>query len=803
MINMASLVPGYEYDIFISYRQKDNKYDGWVTDFVDHLKRELEATFKEEISVYFDINPHDGLLEIHEVNASLREKLKCLVFIPIISQTYCDLKSFAWRHEFCAFNQMLKEDPLGRDIRLAGGNVTSRILPIKIHDLDEEDRTLLETELGGALRSIEFIFRSAGVNRPLNPSDNPDKNLNKTYYRDQINKVANAVKEIITAIKKHNRQNKNVRIKVVKIEPANDTNSLKPRIFIGSLVMLALIVLAYFFFFKRAESSNPVEKSIAVLPFKNDSPDEENTYFINSIMEEVLNNLQTIKDLRVVSPASVQQYTDQENTTTNLIAKKLDVNYIVIGRGQKNGSTIRVRVKLIEAKNGRQLWADSYNKEINETKDIFNIQSKIAEAIASNLKAIITTEVKQIIEKIPTIDLNAYDLYQRGNEEYWKYLADNANTKALENAEKLFHKSLKSDSTFAKAYARLALVYKDKHQSEIQSSHGKEILDSVLFFANRSLFLDVQLADAYVCKGFYYLSGGNSEQALKQFVAALRYNPNDWMAYQCEGYLYLFLNNNLNYVKAIENLQRAVSINKGKELASLLRDLGIAYGQGAGLIEIAKKYYHEAFNLDGDSALYFLSLASTEMLTGNFKESVVLCNKAYSTDPNNTDILRDLSFYYLFLDQSDKALKYFKKYVDRLEASGQFSLAYINRIGFAYWNNGYKKEGDHYFSEQIKMAEETIRKGRQYYPPYRLAPYYDLACAYACMGEKENAYENLRVWAKMPVCSLWGVILIKKDPLFNSMRNEPEFQHIVRDVEAKYQSEHTRVMKWLEEKGKV
>ena len=85
---MASIIPDYKYDIFISYRQKDNKYDGWVTEFVDCLKRELEATFKEEVTVYFDINPNDGLLETHDVNASLKEKLKCLVFIPIISRTY-------------------------------------------------------------------------------------------------------------------------------------------------------------------------------------------------------------------------------------------------------------------------------------------------------------------------------------------------------------------------------------------------------------------------------------------------------------------------------------------------------------------------------------------------------------------------------------------------------------------------------------------------------------------------------------------------------------------------------------------
>src|SRR4030042_870077 len=145
---MASLIPGYEYDIFISYRQKDNKHDGWVTEFVDQLKGELESTFKEEVSVYFDINPHDGLLETHEVGDSLKEKLKCLVFIPIISRTYCDPKAFAWEHE--------------------------------------------------------FKYKSAGVNRPLRlQEENPQENLNHTIYRDQINKVANAVKEIITGIEQY------------------------------------------------------------------------------------------------------------------------------------------------------------------------------------------------------------------------------------------------------------------------------------------------------------------------------------------------------------------------------------------------------------------------------------------------------------------------------------------------------------------------------------------------------------------------------------------------------------------------
>ena len=162
------------------------------------LKRELEATFKEEISVYFDINPHDGLLETHDVDASLKEKLKCLVFIPIISRTYCDPKSFAWEHEFKAFIEQASQDQFGLKVKLPNGNVANRVLPVRIHDLDIDDIKLCESVLGGVLRGVEFIYKSAGVNRPLrSKEDNPHDNLNHTIYRDQINKVALAIKDII------------------------------------------------------------------------------------------------------------------------------------------------------------------------------------------------------------------------------------------------------------------------------------------------------------------------------------------------------------------------------------------------------------------------------------------------------------------------------------------------------------------------------------------------------------------------------------------------------------------------------
>jgi len=201
---MPSIIEGYIYDIFISYRQKDNRGERWVSEFVESLKTELESTFKEEISVYFDINPHDGLLETHDVDESLKEKLKCLIFIPIISRTYCDTKSFAWEHEFKAFVEKASHDQFGLKVKLPNGNITSRVLPIRIHDLNNEDIKLCETVTGGFLRGVEFIYKEPGVNRPLRSNeDNPHDNLNHTIYRNQINKVALTARDILEGIKTH------------------------------------------------------------------------------------------------------------------------------------------------------------------------------------------------------------------------------------------------------------------------------------------------------------------------------------------------------------------------------------------------------------------------------------------------------------------------------------------------------------------------------------------------------------------------------------------------------------------------
>ncbi len=784
---MASLIPGYNYDIFISYRQKDNKHDGWVTEFVNQLKGELEATFKEDISIYFDENPHDGLLETHDVNKSLEDKLKCLIFIPVISQTYCDSKSYAWQHELCAFNKLAKEDQFGRDIKLTSGNVASRILPVKIHDLDPEDKSLLETELGGVLRSIEFIYNSAGVNRPLNPSDNPDKNLNKTYYRDQVNKVANAVKEIITAIKKHSQHTEEVSKRDFEAKPAPQKN-LRTKIIAGILILLVLIVLGYFIVPKVFKPQEQLEKSIAVLPFYNDSPSDSNTYFINGIMEEILNNLEKIGAFsKVLSRTSTEQYRGVVKPSIPKIARELDVNYIVEGSGQKYGNSYRLRVQLIEGKSDKHLWAESYEKEIQDTKDIYGTQSQIAQAIAVALKATISPDERQLIEKSPTANLKAYDKYLIANE----YRMDYEKTRDLNTYQKAvtFYKvAIELDSAFAKAYVGLGWIYADRYY---WSNYYKEnFLDTCLVMANKALSFDDQLDEAYYTKGRVYQENGHFEEALDNYDKALKINPNYYYAYYAKGYIFGTIKFDL--VKAIDNYHKALKLISGDERPAMLRTLGGVY-ENVGFIEKAKQYFQEALALDGNKTLYSRSLPMLEFSIGNFEEAFRLAEK----NEIDSTYLHDMILYNVGSGHDEEAYIHAKKLVEYYKKSGVLNLRQSYRVGYAFWKVGKFKEAEYYLNQQIKYSEESIKLYRS--EAQWGQAHIVLAITYAFKGDKGKAYQSLDELNKLNSFPLYRITLLKYDPMLASIHNEERFQTLLKSMEAKYQAEHERVRKWLEE----
>jgi TolB-like protein len=492
---MPSLIPGFEYDIFISYRQKDNKHDGWVTEFVDQLKGELESTFKEEISVYFDINPHDGLLETHDVDKSLEGKLKCLIFIPIISRTYCDPKSFAWEHEFKAFVDKASKDQFGLKVKLLNGNVASRVLPVRIYDLDSSDIKLCESVLGGVMRGVDFIYRSPGVNRPMRSrEEKPQDNLNNTLYRDQINKVANSIKEIVNGLKG---------------EPLEKVIASKE----ATLLIEKPIVQ---------------EKSVIVLPFENISPDPDQEYFSDGLTEEIITDLSHIHDLLVISRSSAMTFKGIKKKIGD-IAKEVNVHYVLEGSVRKAGNNLRITAQLIDALTDTHIWAEKFGGTLD---DIFDIQEKVSRSIADTLKLKLSPEEDQKIADHKIHDKKVYDYSLRANEQIMQLTEDSINKglKYLEVALEITGDNALLYSGIAWAYFQLVNV----------GLKQEDYIAKAEEYAKKALSVDAESSMARSILGIINWLQGRISESHSLFKSALSINPNDPLALTgilCDYYL--------------------------------------------------------------------------------------------------------------------------------------------------------------------------------------------------------------------------------------------------------------------------
>jgi len=581
---------------------------------------------------------------------------------------------------------------------------------------------------------------------------------------------------------------------IVKTEPAEkvkaedmpeSSNSWRIASYISFVVIVALIVLNIIPRGKQSEEIRILEKSIAVLPFINDSPDEENAYFINGTMEAILDNLCKIEDIRVVGRTSVEQYRNAPKPIP-VIADEMNVRYILEGSGQKDGNKVRLTLQLIDGINDQHLWSSPYIREI-EMGQIFDLQSEIAQLVASEIEAIITPEEKQLIEKIPTANLTAYDFYQKGKEEYYDYFVK-GDLEALKRADDLFHKALEIDSKYAQALVGLANVY---WQMQDDSEYFTEnYIDSVLILANLALSFDKQSSEAYILRGRYYSLQGKGDLALADFEKALRVNPNNGEAYIYIAIFYSYA----DFVKAIDNNHKAISVDRGQELNLYFLNLAWEYFI-AGFSDKAYHYNKEALNLDGDSAYYYYSLSEKAFFMEDYNESIEYARKAIELGGTRAQLY--LASSLLQKGKYKESLEAYENWMKYLEEIGDISLNNTQRIAYAYWKNGLIEEAEFYFDKQIEYSLGLIDLNRPWAQNY--FPYYDLAGVYAFRGEKEKAYEYLRLFNQIEGVPYWMSKLIKRDELFDSIRDEPEFQQIVREVEAKYQAEHERVRLWLEE----
>jgi TolB-like protein/integral membrane sensor domain MASE1/class 3 adenylate cyclase/Tfp pilus assembly protein PilF len=251
------------------------------------------------------------------------------------------------------------------------------------------------------------------------------------------------------------------------------------------------------------------EKSIAILPFENLSGEKANAYFADGIQDEILMRLSKIAELKVISRTSTQQY---KSAPENLpaIAKQLGVAHILEGRVQKSGDAVRVNVQLIRAANDSQLWADTFDRKLT---DIFSVESDVAKAIAEQLRAKLTGQEEQVIAAKSTDNPEAYDAYLRGVAYTLKTYPTSAN---VLGAQKYLREAVRLDPKFALGWALLSYV--DARGYITQSVQPTVALrEEARQAAETALTLQPNLGEAVVAKGAYHY------WILKDYDTAVRY----------------------------------------------------------------------------------------------------------------------------------------------------------------------------------------------------------------------------------------------------------------------------------------
>jgi adenylate cyclase len=759
---MASLIEKYEYDIFISYRQKDNKADHWVTQFVDALKSELEATFKEDISIYFDLNPDTGLHQNHDVDESLKEKVKCLIFIPIISQTYCDENSFAWKHEFVAFKNFAAKDRFGLKIKLSGGNVASRVLPVCIHELEVHDKNLLEKELGTALRGIEFIYKSAGVCRPLKATEVDAKgNLNRTFYGDQINKTARSIKELIGGIQSGSPS-------FVVREPKNLTNpqpaTKRKLAYTAALLFVgALAAYGYYYAEKRAKPVERLQTSIAVLPFENMNNDPEQDYFSSGIAEDILNHLTKISDLQVKSRTSTLQYKGTQKSVTE-IGEELNVDNIIEGSVRRVGDKVRIVVQLIDTKTDLHLWSETYDREL---QDVLTVQSEIAIEIARALQARLTSSERQQIYKEVTTDVTAYDYYLRVRDGLAR-ISDNKDD-YLELLA-LINKALSIDRSFSKAYALKGEIWFQLAWFGLPQATWQ---DSVFANTKRSIALDPETSDGYLVEARVHHRVGNLSAARASVTKAYALNPKDLAVQTAYGYELLRNNEERGADMVIRALEKSYSTKQSEYYETLASPFYFAQDYD-GAINLLQ----EAVKLNPKSAKNHYELYNMFVEAGRFQEAESEALLAFKLNPEAQGPVDNLAWAYFRKKDYQKAIEYWSKYktIEATFPDRSQTIPFRHRLAMAYLKVGENRKARQLLSEDSLIETKILlKKSGMGAWLGKGSNHYDLAVDMALLGYPDQAIQNLDSAIK------YGFILpafFEHDPAFSEISTLPAFRKV-------------------------
>jgi len=321
----------------------------------------------------------------------------------------------------------------------------------------------------------------------------------------------------------------------------------------GIIVLsLALIAAVGVIVWKTDLFHRAATTGIAVLPFENLSNDKEDASFADGIQDDLLTKLAKIADLKVISRTSVMGYQGKQNTRK--IGKELQVSHVLEGSVRKTGAWLHINVQLIDARTDSHVWAEEYDRDL---KDMFAMQSEIAQKVAGQLHAKISPPERLAIERPPTADLTAFDLYSRGKNLLLVSASSYSPKENLLQAADLLNKAVAHDPTFFQAYCQLAWTYDQLYS--LGYDHTPARLTAAETAIDTAFRLRPDSGEAHLTRaGHLYRGYRDYDRALTELETARKSVPNDARLFELKG---LIQRRQGREEEAALNLERAIKLD--------------------------------------------------------------------------------------------------------------------------------------------------------------------------------------------------------------------------------------------------
>lgn len=465
-------------------------------------------------------------------------------------------------------------------------------------------------------------------------------------------------------------------------------NLTSKQILISITIILVILTIAYDFYTDSnvvvIQSSSSIKKkniSIAVLPFKNLSDEKSNQYFADGVMDVISNHLSSINEFHVFSGTTMERYRNNPKSPLD-IYRELGVSYILKGSVQKENDSVRVIVQLIDAQQDKQLWSNDIKKKF---ADIFTLQSQIAKHIASELKITLSPTQIKVIDKKPTKNLEAYNIYLQAEFQRNKF-----NESAFLNAIPLYEQAINLDSNFIKPYIGLISLWGSGgtiwgiYKEQEAWSKIKNLLLRAVKFDSTNVRMFGQLYSGY----FYY----------------------EW-------------NFDINEKNIQENKKGAAGKNKGR--------ISVDYLIKTGRYEEALDLINKRISNSPHDGPHYTFKAEILNLMGKKYEAMDLLSPLNPLYSDNLFYLRQITKLYYNMGEYEK----FQKYLDKI------MLNFNDRPPIILWFNLLSHELNNNETESQKFLDELIIR---YYEGTSGSPAWFIALYYCTIKDSENAYKWLQ-----------------------------------------------------------